>query len=368
MNNLALMSEIAAMAGYTITSASGQDPTNKARAQRRLNIVKADIISRFGGRWPSQYREGWVALNPLYVEGTIAATNGSRTVTGTLTTWSSVDNVQAGYKILMPDAAYYRIVSIQSDTQLTIDTPFQGTTTVGTVGYQIWNDEYHLVPEVLSIGGFLDYQLQGVMSEAWPRNMKDSYPVPVTVELPNVYTVIGRKTIKNTYSTGSVTGTVNTNTLTGVGTTWLGNIEPGGEIIISGVTYNVKTVYSNTSLELYQLLTSSPSTATYTYTGKNTIKVRFREPTSQRIVHYWYWAKSYNLVNDSDEDWVCEMYPEVINLGAVVKDYLDKNDVARANMSKVTYENAIKDMKVSEDQAMTGVRTLAYDLPPEARD
>ena len=361
------MNEIAAMAGYTISGSSGQDPINKARAQRRLNIVKADIISRFGGRWPSQYREGWLALNPLYTEGTITATKGSQTVTGSSTTWSSVDNVQAGYKILMPDAAYYRIISVSSDTSLIIDTPYQGTTVSGNT-YQIWNDEYVLAPEVLSIGGFIDYGLQLTMDETYPRNMKQSYPYPVNVELPNAYTVIGRKTIKNTYSTGTVTGTSGTNTLTGSGTSWLANLDRGGEIVINSVTYNVKRIFSDTSLELYQLLAANVSGLTYSYTGKNAITVRFREPTSQRVVHYWYWAKSYNLVNDNDEDWVCEMYPEVINLGAVVKDYLDKNDVARANMSKVTYENAIKDMKVAEDNAMTGVRTLGYDLPPEARD
>jgi hypothetical protein len=366
--NLDLLKEVAAMAGYTITGSSGADPTNKTRAQRRVNIVKADIISRFGGRWPSQYREGWLPLLPLINTGTLTATLNSNTVTGFGTTWSSgTPAVAEGYKIMMPDGAYYKIASVQSDTQLTLTQPYQAATLSGKT-YQIWKDEYTLYPEVLSIGGFLDYQLQGTMSEAWPRNMKDSYPVPVNVELPNVYTIIGRKSLEGPYSTGTVTGTVNMNTLTGVGTAWLANIKPGYEITINSVVYHVKKVFSDTSIELYQFLTYSPSSAVYSSQGKNSLIVRFREPTSQRIVHYWYWAKAYPLVNDNDEDWVCEMYPEVINLGAVVKDYLDKNDVARANMSKITFENAVKDMKVSEDNAMVGVRTLGYDIPSEARD
>lgn len=332
-----------------------------------MNIIKADIISRFGGKWPSQYREGWLPLVPLYTTGTAAFTQGSRTVTGSGTTWLNGGTDWTSAKILGSDGAYYKVLSVQSDTSLTISQPFQGTTNL-TATYQIWQDEYVLYPEVLSIGGFVDYGLRATMSEAFPRNMKLSYPVPTNVELPNVYTVIGRKTIKNTYSTGSVSGTINTNTLTGSGTSWLSNLDAGGEMLIGTIKYHVRRIISDTSLELYQLLTSTLTNSAYSYTGKNALIVRFREPTNQEIVNYWYNAKSYSLVNDNDEDWVCEMYPETINIGAVVKDYLDKNDVARAGFSKNNYEGAIKDMMVSETGAMTGVRTIAYDIPPEARD
>lgn len=367
MISLDLQKEIAALAGYTITGATGADPTNKTRALRRLNIVKADIISRFGGKWPSQYREGWLPLTPLISTGTVSVTLNSNVVTGVSTTWSSgTPAATEGMKFLGPDGAYYKIASVQSDTQLTLTEPYQSTSDSGKT-YQIWQDEYVLFPEVLSMGGFLDYQLTSIMSEAWPRNMKDSFPVPISAEAPNVFTMIGRKNKAN-YATGTVTGTINTFTLTGVGTLWLANIEPGFEIVIGSYTYHVRKVFSNTSLELYQQLVTSVAGVSYSAIGKNCVIIRFKAPTTQRIVHYWYSAKSYSLVNDNDEDWVCEIYPEVINLGAVVKDYLDKNDVARANMSKITYENAIKDMKVAEDNAMVGVRTLGYDIPSEARD
>lgn len=365
MINLDLLKEIAAMAGYTITSMTGQDPANKQRAQRRINIVKADIISRYGGRWPANYREGWIPLVPLYSTGTVTVTLGSNTVTGSNTLWAS--NAAQGYKFLAPDGAYYKIGSVVSDTSIVLTQPYQGTSDSGK-GYQIWKDEYVLYPEATSIGGFLDYQLGQIMSESWPKNMKDSFPVPVNIEPPNVYTIIGTKTYSNVYSTGTVTGAVNTSTLTGSGTSWLSNLQPGYTIIIGSYTYHVKCVFSDTSLELYQNLVVAVAGQAYSAQGKNALIVRFKEPTSQRIVHYWYWAKDYPFVNDNDEDWIAEKYPEVLQLGAVVKDYLDKNDVARANMSKVTYENAIKDMKVAEDNAMTGVRTVGYNIPPSARD
>ncbi len=363
MLNIDIMREIAALAGYTIDGTTGQDPINKLRAQRRLNIVKSDIISRYGGRWPSQYREGWIPLVPLYTDGTITATNASRTVVGSGTAWSSIYN---GSKILI-GGAYYKIASVTDGLTLVLTQPYQSTTNSG-LSYQIWKDEYRVYPEALSIGGFVDYNAERTMDEAWPRNMKVSFPVPQTNDDPTVYTVIGRNGSTTPYTTGTISGTINDKFITGLGTSWLDNIEPGFEMIIGIYTYHVKCVLSDTSIELYQYLKVAISASTYTARGKNSLIIRFKEPTTQRIVHYWYWAKSYPLLNDSDEDWVLEVYSEVIMSGAVIKDYLDKNDVARANTSKLTYEDAIKNMKVSEDNAMTGTRTLGYNIPPEARD
>lgn len=370
MLNIDLLKEAAALAGYTITGSSGADPTNKIRAQRRANMIKADVISRYGGKWDSNYREGWLELNPLYNTGTITATANSRVVTGSGTLWltSLVGNQNyVGAKIQMPDAAYYKIASVQSDTQLTLTQPFQGTT-IASNTYQIWQDEYRLYPEVLSIGGFLDYQWVATMNEAYPRNMKVSYPVPVNAELPTVYTVIGRKNSAS-YAVGTVSGTVNTYVLTGSGTSWMANIEPGFSILIGSTTYHVRSVDSDTSITLYQQLASTiVAGTTYTAVGKNAQTVRFRLPTAQRVVHYWYWAKDYPFVNDNDEDWVSEIYPRVLVNGLSYFDYVDKNDVARATTSHTIYEDSIKNMKVANDSAMSGPRTLGYEVPPEARD
>lgn len=360
-----LMREIGALAGYTVDASQGADPLNKLRALRRLNSVKADIISRYGGKWDSNYREGWIPLVPLYNTGTITVTLGSNTVTGLTTIWSSSFN---SMKMLLPDGSYYKIASVLSSTSLVLTQPYQGPNQAGG-SYNIWQDEYALYPEVLSIGGFLDYQLQATMDESYPRNMKRSYPVPVNTELPTVYTVIGRQNKTINYIAGSLSGAINDSYLVGVGTSWLANIQPGYEFIIGTNVYHVRRILSDTSIELYQQLSVavSPGT-TYTARGKNAVIVRFREPTSQKVVHYWYWAKDYPFVNDNDEDWVAEIYSEVILNGAVRKDYLDKNDVARASLSKQEYEDSIKNMKVANDSAMSGPRTLAYEVPPEARD
>lgn len=363
MNNLTLLQEVAALAGYTIAG-SGQDAINKARAQRRLNMIKADVISRYGGKWDANYREGWLPLVPLYNTGTADFTQNSRTITGYSTLFTTS---MKGYKIKGPDGSYYKIASVVSTTSLVLTQPYQGTTTL-TSSLTIWKDEYVVYPEALTIGGFVDYQLNGAMVEAWSRNMKDSYANPSLVGLPTVYTVTGRQRLSTAYSTGTLSASINSNVWTGVGTLWLANVEPGMALTVGGYTYHVRRVNSDTELETYQLAVIAVVTSSYSVIGKNALVIRFKGPTDQRIVNYWYFAKDYPFINDSDEDWIAEMYPKVLTNGILYYDYLDKNDIARGNNADTKYENSIRDMHVAIDNAYTGPRTIGYNIPDSARE
>lgn len=363
MRNIDLMNEAASLGGYRVGT-TGEEALNKARAQRRVNLVKADVISRYGGKWDFNYREGWLPLVAIYSTGTVSYTQNSRTVTGSSTVWTSD---MKGRKILGSDGAWYKIASVASNTSLTLSQPYQGPDASGA-DYRIWKDEYKLYPEVLALGGFVNYHLSTVMSEAWPKNMKDSYPKPTGSVSPAVYMVAGRDPLSSSYASGTVSGTINTCTLTGLGTAWLANVEPGYEIKIGSTYYHVKKVNSDTEIELYQLLSATIAASAYTAVGKNAVIVRFQGPTDQRMVHYWYWAKDYPFVNDSDEDWVAESYAKVIVHGLTAYDYMDKNDPVRADRSVIAYENAIKDMRVAVQSLMTGPRTIGYQIPDDARE
>jgi hypothetical protein len=368
MRNIDLLTEAAALGGYeigTTGTGAGQPAYNKARAQRRVTVVKSDIISRFGGHWESSYREGWLALVPNYTTGTVSVTQGSNTVTGSGTGWNSAFKSR---KFIGPDGATYKIASIATVTSMILSSPYQGESVSGQA-YAIWKDEYRLYPEVLSIGGFTNYQLTGTMSEALAKNMKASFPHESANQQPDIYTIIGRENLTATYSTGTLSGTINTNILTGASTAWLANLEPGYQITVGTNKYTVKKVNSDTEIELYQLLVATVAAlTTYSAVGKNAIIVRFKSPSSQQIVSYWYYAKDYPFVNDEDEDWVAEMYANVIISGLGYWDFVDKNDGLRSQLSKAAYENAIKDMRVAVLQSFTGNRTLGIDIPDSARE
>ena len=64
-----------------------------------------------------------------YRTGTVAVTNGSTTVTGSGTAW--VGPVRAGYGINLPDGKLYEVAAVVSNTQVTLATPYLGSTSSG---------------------------------------------------------------------------------------------------------------------------------------------------------------------------------------------------------------------------------------------
>jgi hypothetical protein len=366
MRLLDIAKELARLAGYSITGTDSQSVSDKAKAVLRVNSIRADIISRFSGKWAGQYREGWLPLVPVYSTGTIAVTQGSRTVTGTGTTFTSS---MIGRKFLGPDNAYYKIIGYTSSTVLLLSEPYQGATVVSDGVYQIWKDEYVLYPDVFSVIDFVNYVYPSQMSEHTNKYSRATYPRSTANEVPQCYTVIGRKRNIASYSTGTVSGTINTRVLTGSGTSWFDNIQPGYEITIGSYTYHVDSVDSDTQITLVEDLVATVSAlTTYSARGRNAIVIRFLAPSSQVIVSYSYYAKIYPLVNDNDEDWLLELYPHLVINGAVKWDYMDKNDPVRASQAAQLYENDIHNAHVSDAGMFSGTATVGLNIPTNERD
>jgi hypothetical protein len=70
-----------------------------------------------------------------YRIGTVAVTNGSKTVTGTGTVWAA--NVQAGDAFIGPDGAYNEIDLVNSNTSITLVENYAGTTVASGGAYKI---------------------------------------------------------------------------------------------------------------------------------------------------------------------------------------------------------------------------------------
>jgi hypothetical protein len=364
MKLLDLAKEVAALAGYNITGTDAQAVANKARAIRRINQVRTDIASRFAGRWQGLYREGWLGLVPVYSTGTVTVTLDSRTVTGSGTAFTSA---MVGRKFLGPDSAYYKIASVTSGTVLILTEPYQSATASGA-SYQIWKDEYVLYPEANSIIDFVNYIEPGQMIEDFNRHSRMLAPRATANETPKTFVIVGRQQTVGEYSTGTVTGTAGSRTLTGTTTAWLGNLYPGYELTIGSTTYHVLKVNSDTSLELYQDITTSITTSAYSARGRNALVVRFLKPSSQTVVSYAYNAKVYPLVDDDDEDWIAELYSHVLLDGVMKYDYLDKNDAVRASQAAQFFENSIRNAHQADASQFGGTIVIGLDIPDSARE
>ena len=71
------------------------------------------------------------STNADYSTGTITVTNGSATITGSSTVWNTSTNATVGEYIQLPDSKWYKITAIASDTSLTIELNYQGSTLAG---------------------------------------------------------------------------------------------------------------------------------------------------------------------------------------------------------------------------------------------
>lgn len=369
MNLLSLAKEVALLAGYTITGTDAQSVADKAKALRRINGIRADIVSRFSGRWASLYREGWLPLVAVYSTGTVAVTVDSRTVTGSSTVWTSA---MVGRKFLGPDNMYYKIAAVASNTSLTLTEPYQSATVASGGAYQIWKDEYTLYPDVFSLIDFVNYIEPNQMREYTNKQSRSLQPRPTANETPRYYQIIGRKNLAN-YSTGTISGTINTRTITGSGTSWIDNLLPGSKILVTvsntEYCYHVDTVDSDTQVTVREYVAATISAGT-SYTGRshNALVVKFLNPSSQTMVNYAYYSKVYPLVSDNDEDWLLELYPHLVINGVLQWDYLDKNDPVRASQAAQLFENQLHNAHVSDSGQFGGTVTIGLDIPDTARE
>lgn len=86
----------------------------------------------------------WANVTPTYTTGTVTATNGSATVTGAGTAWST--RGITAYQLIVIDGTVYQICSVNSDTSITLASNFTGATGAGKA-YTIrrsWRGGYSL--------------------------------------------------------------------------------------------------------------------------------------------------------------------------------------------------------------------------------
>jgi hypothetical protein len=124
------------------------------QAKRYINIALHDMHVGFDYRVPWAERSAVLRTQAQYTTGTVTATKGSTTLTGSSTAWNtnndfSVKNMRAGGKVRIAGALDpYTISAVGGDTSATLSVAFNETTvTDGT--YVYYEDEYALAADFL---------------------------------------------------------------------------------------------------------------------------------------------------------------------------------------------------------------------------
>lgn len=298
------------------------DTTVTTRLKNHLNDAMQE--KWLGYSWSFRWHEYPLVLSPQVTDtsssSTLTATNGSQSVTSTGTPFISVTHVGAWLRF-MGDTyqSWYRIVAVNSTSSVTIEPAYQGTS--GSLKtFQLCKTDYNL-PTELSNLGYVKITYNGLPLKIQHQVQLDGFfQPPLSVGPPYAAALLSQDFTSTTYTTGTVTGTINTNTLTGSSTAWLANIQPGDEIVISGdtTTYRVQSVQSDTSLTLYNKLAAAAAGATYTMTRQFTNLMRVQPCPDQAYVCFLRGLRGYSpLTNDADTNELLMRFPFAVIEAAV---------------------------------------------------
>lgn len=302
------------------------DTTVTTRIQNHINDACQERWESYA--WSFRWREYPLVLSPQ-VQGTsggttaadLTATNGSQTVTSLTTPFLNPAHLHQWIRFTADATqSWYRIANVVSTSQITIEPAYQGTTG-GSKAYQLTPSDYDIPMEITDLAR-VKLTIDSRPLEIQHQIMQDGYfQPPLSSGVPYGVALFSQDYTTTTYSTGTVTGTSGQNTLTGSGTAWLANILPGDEISgLSGDTntYRVQSVASDTSLTLYNFLTSSPSASTYTNTRQYQQIVRFQPCPDKAYVCFVKGLRRYNpLINNSDTNELLLRYPFAVIEAAV---------------------------------------------------
>lgn len=299
-------------------------------------INRACRTQWMGYTWPFRWKNYRIVTTTQITDTTSSqtctATNGSRTVnfTGSIGVSSNVYTGHVGWFIYFNQDSilnFYKIQAVNSTSQIVLDQPYQGTSGSSKT-FTLSQLDYLMPSEIDNIDNAI-FTYAGVpIDKLNPMSIERFIPVPLDKGYPVGYGIYSSSTKQNTYTTGTLAGTINTFVITGSGTSWLTNVFPGDSITIGSYTYTVNTVDSDTQITLYQQqqITSLAGT---TYTAYNQFQriVRIIYTSDQNYtIDLRYLRNYWPLVNNSDQNELMYFYEDAVVKSAAAMELKQKGD------------------------------------------
>lgn len=316
------------------------------RIKREINSVSADIWNGF--RWTFRWRNYRIVTDVDVSTGTVSASNGSRTVTFS---GVSVSSSNVGWHInFLQDGVsnWYKINHFTSASQLEMDVPYTGTSGSNKT-YVLRHFDYTLPTEPWDFGATTITHDKRVVPILEPYSMDVLGPVPFYKGYPLAVSIFSSASSPTTYSTGTVTGSSGSQTLTGSGTSWLSNIYPGDSITIGSYTYTVRNVDTDTSITLYQYQKAASSGASYTMTRQFNRIMRVMWPSTDQYTLDIRALRIYQpLVGDSDTNELLYRYPDMMRKQVAAVELGRQPDKRFGTMMQLA-EQALMKAKAEDD-------------------
>lgn len=235
--------------------------------------------------WTPIITEAFLSMSAYYNTGTVAATAGGTTITGSGTTWTSTMTNDHGWKIIFPSLGNVYQFTYVSATSATINPALEGSANLSGSTYTIFRDEYALPSDFdrllkngsiyVMYGGRLrdtigelprdKFKEQFVPSPSDPifravltrvdtsgnRLVRLNPPPQTAVVYPIEY--IPRIAPMKEYTIGTAAVTNGSTTVTGTGTQFSSNV-------VAGQYFRVDTIGQGDSSKWYSIATVNSAT------------------------------------------------------------------------------------------------------------
>lgn len=268
----------------------------RAVVRRLANDIQSLICGV--AEWPFLWTSDFFQSVAPYETGTVTATNGSPTITGVLTVFTSA---MVGRKIrINNESGYYTIKSFTSTLVITLDENYTGTTTAG-LSYSIYKDEYLLRGDLDAQKRIRNSENGYALFSMSATEFDSQYPVPIGSGAPALDVYLGSAV--KTYTTGTVSASSGSRTLTGSGTSWTTaeGLSRGTKLKIGTLLFTVNTVDSDTAITMYEITTAAiTALTTYTAILDNVIVELHSIPDS--VLTFYYRFQRVPAVMDADND------------------------------------------------------------------
>ena len=175
----------------------------ETQAKRYVNVALHDMHIGFEYKFPWSERSARLLTQAEYTTGTVTATKGSTTITGSGTAWNTnndftVKNMRANGKIRIAGSTTpYVISAVGSDTSATLTSKFVETTTSDAT-YVYYEDEYDLASDFLRPVDMQQFSDQMSIELIGRTEFRRRYPVNSTTGRPTVATLIDSAPSGNT--------------------------------------------------------------------------------------------------------------------------------------------------------------------------
>lgn len=345
---------------------------NKDIAKRYINRAYKWIYRSH--RWEFRRTTGQVVIIPN-VTGSCSFTKFTGTnedSARTVTISGASDSYKGRYFQIDGSSDWHKILYVDvAANKLYLETPILDSS--GTT-YQIWKRFYYLPGDVGYITDFGRWdQAYGRLDFKDFTALADQVPNVSDTGFPDNFVPFGDDKYETSYKTGTIQGNQDENIITGVGTTWLGNVLPGDLLLASTFALTVKRVETNTRIILQNYIPSSGDTAAIptgsTYEIKRNVSLGFAFYPSRNnylTLPFVYMDRAFDMVHETKDrpNLPDDLFDDVILTRAEYNLRRDKGDstwVSVAQLYEALLSAAKEKVKVVEQRSASfSPNTLGY--------